>query len=227
MNTLFTRFTYYLRYTALSLITSIVVASFFAGGYGLLEPMFAQAANSQVVTVTLNVTTGVAVTVDRNAISMSTNLGVAQNTAVGTSTFTVATNDPNGYTFTLAASTFPAMQSGSNNVTDYATTTSPTIWSVPATTALFGFSVIGSDITPSGSYWGSGSFCNGAASSTISTTLKYTGFYNVATTTAKNTSTTTQTGDNTIVCYAVAQGTSYYIPGGTYTATITGTATAN
>jgi len=195
--------------------------------YITLEPFFAAGASSQTVVVTLNVTSGVAVTVDSNALAMSTNLSLSQNTAVATSTFTVNTNDSLGYTFQLAASTNPAMQSGSNKIPDFPTTT-PQLWTsgIGSVDSRFGFSVIGNNITGAAGYWGTGSYCNGASTSTISTTLKYFGFYTTATTTAKNSSTTTPSGNATIVCYAVNQN-NVFIPGGTYTASITGTVIAN
>ncbi len=195
-------------------------------GYVALEPLLVEGATSQSVAVTLNVTSGVAVTVDSNNVAMSTNLGVAQDTAVGTSTFTVETNDTNGYTFNVAASTNPAMKSGSNSITDFPKVT-PESWSsgLPSNGAVFGFSVISNDATPSG-YWGTGSYCNGSGTSTIPTTLKYTGFSTSATTTSQNSGTTTPSGDTTTICYAVQQN-NFYIPSGTYTANITGTAVAN
>ncbi len=198
------------------------------GTYVTLEPLFASAATSQSVAVTLNVTSGVAVTVNSNNVNMSTNLGVAQDTAVGTSTFTVETNDGNGYTLSLAASTNPAMKSGSNSISDFPNANSPELWSsgLPSSGAVFGFSVLGNDVSPSGGYWGSGSYCNGNGTSTISTTLKYTGFSTTGTTTAASSSTTTPAGDSTVVCYAVQQN-NFYIPAGSYTANITGTAIAN
>jgi len=177
--------------------------------------------------VTLNVTSGVGVTVDSNVLAMSTNLSINQNTAVATSTFTVSTNDTLGYTFQLAASTNPAMQSGSNKIADFPTTT-PQFWTsgIGSTDARFGFSVAGSNITGGAGYWGTGNYCNGASTSTISTTLKYFGFYTTATTTAKNSSTTTPAGNATTVCYAVNQN-NMFISSGTYTANITGTVLAN
>lgn len=196
--------------------------------YVTVEPFFANAATSQSVAVTLDVTSGIAVNVNSNSAHMSTNLGVAQDTAVGTSTFTVETNDGNGYTLNVAAATNPAMKSGSNSISNFPNSSSPELWSsgLPSSGAVFGFSVIGKDASPSSSYWGSGNYCNGSATSTVSSTLKYSGFSTAGTTTAKSTSTTTPAGDSTVICYAVQQN-NFYIPAGAYTANITGTAVAN
>jgi hypothetical protein len=173
------------------------------------------------VIVTLNVESGITITSPADTY-MSRSLGVADHTAVGTTTWTVATNNALGYYLTLAASTNPAMQSGSNTIKDYSTTSMPSTWSVSSGDARFGFSVIGTDVNTT--TWGTGSFCNGAATSTISTTLKYYGHYTVATTVATRSSTTTPSGVDTTVCHAVEQN-GFYIPSGVYQATITATAT--
>jgi len=207
------------------IVTTLGVLVITSLGFIITEPSNVRAATSQAVVVTLNVTTGVAVTVNSNSVTMSTALDAfGTNSAVATSTFTVVTNDPLGYTFTLGASTGPAMKSGSNVVADYSTTTAPSTWSVASGDARFGFSVFGPD-RKNGAMWGSGSLCD-SGTSTPNTNLKYTGFAVVATTTAGNTSTTTPAGNTTTVCYAVQQNNTF-IPGGVYTATITGTATTN
>ncbi len=207
------------RSVTVSLILSLVILT----GYVTYEGsvVYAASANTNVV-VTLQVDTGISITADSATKVMSNSLGVSSHTAVATSTFTVATNNAIGYTLALNASTNPAMKSGSNYVSDYATTTNPSTWSVASGDARFGFSAFGNDVNTT--TWGTGSFCNGAATSTISTTLKYYGFYTNATTTATRASTTTPSGVTTTVCYAVQQNNTY-IPSGTYTATITGTAT--
>lgn len=222
----------FVRYTIQSVLRALAVtlgcSVLAVTAYATLEPFFAVAATSQSVAVTLDVTSGLAVTVNSNNVHMSTALGVSQDTAVGTSTFTVETNDSNGYTLSVAASTNPAMKSGSNTIANFPNTSSPELWSsgLPSSGAVFGFSVIGSNASPAGGYWGSGSYCNGSGTSTVSSTLKYLGFSTSGTTTAKSTSTTTPAGQSTTICYAVQQN-NFYVPAGAYTANITGTAVAN
>ncbi len=215
----------YKKIVALTLIVFVLGIA----GFSYLEPqtVIAQTtcaggvACQDSVIVTLNVTAGITISNPADT-SMSTNLGVATNVAVGTTTWNVKTNSSTGYTLTLAASTNPAMKSGSNSISDYATTTNPSLWSVGANTSKFGFSVNGTDVNTT--TWGTGNFCNGASTSTVSTTLKYYGFYTTATTTASRAATTTTSGIDTNVCYAVEQN-GFYIPSGVYTATITATAT--
>ena len=189
------------------------------------ESAYANAATANdSVNVSLIVNSGITIT-DSPDITLSNTIGVSNNTAVGTSTWSVVTTNSLGYFMTIRASTNPAMQSGANQVADFSTTTMPHSWSVSANDARFGFSVFGSDTNAS--VWGSGTFCNGAATSTTNNSLNYYGFYTTATTTASNTVPTSPTGNNTTVCYAAQQGSSYYIPSGTYTATITATVTTN
>lgn len=183
------------------------------------ESIFAATAADSAV-VTLGVITEVSITSPADT-SMSTNIGVTSNSAIATTTWNVKTNNSAGYSLTLAASTNPAMQSGGNRIEDYSTTTATSLWSVASGQAKFGFSVYGTDVSTA--TWGTaGTQCG--ATSTPSTTLKYSGFYTTATTTATRSSTTTFAGIDTTVCYAVQQN-NYYIPSGTYTATITATAT--
>ncbi len=187
------------------------------------SPAYAVNAQDSVV-VTLTVTSGISITSPADN-PLSTNLGVSQSVAVGTTTWNVKTNDGSGYTLGLAASTNPAMQfSPTVTVDDYSTTTMPSAWSVGANAAKFGFTVFGTDVTTG--TWGTGSFCNGTATSTVSSTLNYYGFYTTATTVAARAATTTPTGIDTTVCYAVQQGSNFFIPAHIYTATIQATATA-
>jgi hypothetical protein len=205
------------KITALTLLSAMVVSL----SYMYTEPTTVQSATaSSNAIVTLNVDTGIAITSPGNT-TMSTSLGVSANTAVGTTTWNVRTNNALGYTLTLRSSTYPAMQSGANYIDNYATSTMPTLWSVPASSAQFGFSVYGTDTTAG--VWGTGTTCS-AATSTPSTTLRYYGLGTVATTTAGRNATTTTSGVDTVVCYAVEQN-GIYIPSGVYTATVTATAT--
>lgn len=202
-----------------SLVASLVLML----GYSLAEPSFSYATTSATdsVVITLNVTSGISITSPSDS-SMSTALGVSQNTAVGTTTWNVKTNSATGYTLALQATSSPAMQQdASNTVADYQTG-SPNTWSVSNGSA-FGYSVYGTDASTG--TWGTGSTC-GSATHVPSTTLKYKGFTTSPFTVETRTATTTTSGVDTTVCYAVEQN-NFYIPSGVYTATITATATAS
>jgi hypothetical protein len=154
---------------------------------------------------------------------MSTPITISQPSAIGTTTWTVITNDSNGYTLAVNATTSPAMQYGAtSSIADYQTGV-PTVWTVAANTASFGYSAFGSDALTA--TWGSDTLC-GTGPGTPSSNLHYKGFTTSPFTIASRTSTTTPTGVSTTVCYAAQQGTSYFIPSGTYIATIVATATS-
>jgi hypothetical protein len=208
--------------TFINVISTTVIASMLLTfGYIGLEPemVVAATATDQVI-VTLNVTAGIAIT-DAPNTSMSTNLGIAANTAVATSTWNVKTNNNLGYSLAVRASTLPAMQASSTAlIPDYQTGV-PALWNVVPGTAGFGYSVYGVDVSTG--TWGSGSSCS-AATSTPNATLKYRGFTTSDYVIAIHNSTTTPTGADSNLCYAVEQD-NFYINSGTYTATITATAT--
>lgn len=196
------------------LITSLL--SYFGPGIVL-----AQTSASDTVIVTLNVTAGISID-SPSDVTMSRNIGVAADTAVASTTWTVRTNNVTGYNLTLKASTEPAMQQNSTTtVADVAATTTPATWSVGVGTAAFGFSAYGTDVSTA--TWGTGGNCE-ASSHVPSTSLKYAGFRtSTSTVVATRAATTTSAGVGTTVCFAVAQN-AFYIPSGTYTATITATA---
>lgn len=205
----------------LGLSTTITVLTFLM--IPVLEPLFALAVTDPVI-ITLNVSTGI--TIDTPADStMSTALSVTQNTAVATTTWNVKTNNALGYTLTLLASTNPAMrQSATATITDFNVGV-PMVWAATSSNAYFGYSAIGTDTSTA--TWGTGSVCStGANAHAISTTLKYRGLSTYAgTNIATRSGTTTPSGINTTVCYAVEQN-GFYVPSGAYTATVTATALA-
>ncbi len=205
----------------ISLATTLTVAVVFM----YLEPSLVGASSSASdgVVISLQVDTGISISSPADTY-MSTSLGVVANTAIATTTWNVKTNNSLGYSLTLAASTNPAMQvSPSQSINDFATTTAPELWStIPNGRAEFGYSAYGTDVS-TGTY-GTGSSCS-AATSTPSTSLKYRGFTTSASPTiATRNATTTTSGIDTVVCYAVEQK-GVYVASGTYTATITATAT--
>lgn len=214
MNTILIKKTF-----SFSLATLLIAALTFA----IVEPATTEAVTAtDNVVITLNVTSGVSITSPADA-SMSVALGVSQNTAVGTTTWNVKTNSSSGYTLTVQATSTPAMSSGSNSILDYQTGT-PNTWTATSGFAYFGYSAYGTD-TPTGT-WGTGSTCSTGGPNTISTTLKYKGLTTSGVQVSTRASTTTTSGVDTTVCYAVEQNGSY-IPSGTYTATVTATATAS
>ncbi len=206
-----------------SLTFSLLATMLLALGYTAYEPNMTNAATaSDTVVVTLNVTAGISIT-SPSDVTMSTALGVTQNSAVGTSTWNVKTNAALGYTLALRATSTPAMQSAANSIADYQTG-APNIWNATSTDSYFGYSGFGTDISTG--TWGSGSACSGGSNGhATSTTLKYKGFTTSDVTIATRAATTTPSGVDATICFAVEQGAASYIPSGTYQATIIATAT--
>lgn len=184
------------------------------------KDVIAQGSSDSVV-ITLNVTAGIAIS-SPDDVTMSRNLSLANMTATASSTWRVITNNITGYSLTLKSETSPAMrQNATTTISDYASI-SPTLWNVIPGTAQFGFSAYGEDVNTT--TWGSSASCD-STSHVPSTILKYLGFTTSTSSSvvANRTSTTTYLGSETTVCYAVEQN-AFYIPSGTYSATITATA---
>lgn len=202
---------------ASTIISSVAVAAVYVS----VEPAISGAQTaSDTVIVTLNVVTGISITSPSDT-NMSTNLGVAQDTAVGTTTWNVKTNNAAGYTLAVKATNTPAMTSATNNIADYQTG-APNTWSVSSGDAAFGYSAFGTDVSTG--TWGSASVCS-TGTHVPNSSLNYKGFTTSDFTVATRSATTTTVGIDTSICYAVEQDT-FYIPSGTYKATIIATATA-
>jgi hypothetical protein len=205
-----------------SIFAVFSILLFFSFFISKLNSVIAQTSDADSVVVTLDVTAGIAIN-SPSDVSMSRPLSMTNMTAIGTSTWNVVTNNAAGYNLTVKADTSPAMQqNATTTIADYDTGT-PTLWSVSAGTAKFGFSAFGpdtSDVT-----WGTGETCSGGAGHDPSSSLKYLGFTTSTSSLAIATrsSTTTFAGSATTVCFAVEQN-NFYIPSGQYKATITATA---
>jgi hypothetical protein len=202
----------------LTSVTSVIVV------FVLVAPLIAQAVTDDVV-VNQTVTTGISITSPAD-ITM-TALSTSQNTAVGSAVWTVTTNNAAGYTLTLHSSTAPAMarSGGGGNIIDYtpASSETPETWSVSGA-AEFGFSARGTDVSTG--TWGTDSDCI-AGADVPSAGLKWrdfdlTGSADQIATAAAATSTS---GTASTMCVATEQAGSF-ANSGTYSATITATATA-
>lgn len=188
--------------------------------YPILENASAATASDNVI-VTLDVDTGITISDGAN-VTMAPNIGVASDGSIGSSSWIVRTNSALGYTLAVKASASPALVSGANSFADYteAVSGTPDVWSVGSGAYEFGYSAYGTD-TPTGT-WGTGTSCGAAGVPTG--TQKYIGFETADRTIATRATTTSTSGITTTICFA-AQQNAVYAPSGTYTATITATAT--
>lgn len=132
----------------------------------------------------------------------------------GSASWSVITNNALGYSLAVAAGSSPAMNSGSNSIPDYTTSVpdTPETWSVAADQGAFGFSAEGP--ATSADTWGTPSTGNG----------KYRGFNGTTGIAVANNPLFT-TGQTTSVYFKGEIGTSYTQPSGTYSSSITATAT--
>jgi hypothetical protein len=208
------------------LAAALILTVLSVPAYSYIEGALATAAtDSDQVVVTLSVNEEIDISDSANT-SMSQSLGITANTAIATSSWTVITNSSAGYTVAVKASTDPAMQTGGGDVVaDYteAVSGTPDTWSVPSGAAEFGYSAFSSSGRVATTTWGTGTQCSSTAN-VPSTTLKYIDFDTSDRTIASHTATTTPSGDSISLCYAVEQD-GFLIADGTYTATITATAT--
>ncbi|NTV44889.1 MAG: hypothetical protein HGA67_04370 [Candidatus Yonathbacteria bacterium] len=210
-----------LKHTAYVATTIALAISFV---YPAIEPVIAHAASANdSVTVTQAVTAGIAIT-SPSDITM-TALTTSQNTAVGSAAWTVTTNNQAGYKLELHASNDPALVqvSPAESFTDYSEGTpgTPETWSV-SSAYEFGFSARGTDV--SAGTWGTDTDCLNTAD-VPSATLKWRGFdgtNNIQVATAATETTTSGTAST--MCVATQQA-GVFAPSGSYTATITATAT--
>lgn len=167
---------------------------------------------SDSVTVSLDINNYVSIT-SPSDVTMSAIAGTG-GSSTGSAAWTVATNNVLGYSLNVAASSSPAMSSGANTIADYTETVAatPETWSVAATAAEFGFSAEGA-ATPTLT-WGTPSTGSG----------KYRGFTGT-TGIQVATAATPTSGQATTVYFKAEVGSSKLQTSGTYTATITATAT--
>lgn len=194
--------------------------------YFTVEPTISTAATApDSVVVTLNVTSGVTISDGSNA-SMTPNIGITANKSIGNSSWSVATNSVTGYTLAVKASTNPALRNGStDNFADYTEGTpgTPDTWSVTAGTKEFGYSVNGADALVG--TWGTYSGCGDTGTGVVASGSKYRGLSTSDVTVASRSGVTPTSGITTNICFAAEQN-GVYAASGSYTATITATATA-
>jgi len=200
-----------------SLISLVFVQLFYSA---IAEPEVVNAAAvTDDVVVTLVVDSGITITSPTD-VTMAPNIGVAANSSIGTAIWNVKTNHATGYSLGVKASAAPALvRGGGGSFADYQTGV-PTTWAPTATSYQFGYSAFGTTVATA--TWGTGANCGAAGVPTG--TLKYKGFTTTDAPIATQAVVTGTAGVDTTVCFAAAQN-GVYAPAGTYTATITATAT--
>lgn len=198
----------------------------------VIEPTISTAATTvtDTVLVTLNVDAGISIT-DGAPANMTPNIGITGNKAVGSSSWNVKTNNATGYTLLVHADAAPALvkTSGGGAADSFADYTeavdgTPETWGgVASTDKEFGFSARGTDVLAS--FGNTATTCGDTGNGTPDAASKYLGFNNTADIQiATRNSVTTPSGVDTNICFAAEQGSGIYASSGTYTTTVTATA---
>ncbi|MFA5095046.1 MAG: hypothetical protein WC447_00030 [Candidatus Paceibacterota bacterium] len=201
--------------TGLFVLSAFLVIQF----YSIVETVFAVADSAE---VTLTVDSGISISNGADEV-MEPNLSITQHKSVGTSTWTVITNDPDGYQLVVTADTVPAMKSATSEFADYteATAGTPETWAV-SNAVEFGYSAFGSQ-TPAA--WGTGAAsCGNTTTGVVDASLKFSGVATANDPIATSSDPTPIAGVLTTICFAAEQET-VFAEAGAYHANITGTAT--
>lgn len=214
------QFIYMKRALAAAIIATVLVAT----SYIFLEPQLVRAVTDN-VTVTLTVDNAITISAAAD-MTMSPNLGLAVATSTASTTWTVVTNDPDGYTLEVRATGTPALVGGANSIADYTELASgtPESWDIPtgSSTAEFGFSAFGTDVSTG--TWGTDGVCEDPTN-LVSAERKYVGFKGTQDIQiATRSSTTSPSGVASTICVAVEQAGAYSVPSGVYTGEIVATA---
>lgn len=152
-------------------------------------------------------------------ITMSSFNGLTGGTGTGSTTWTVTTDNPAGYTLSVSSTTNPALTSAGSNFANYTPATSDPdyTWSVASTDSEFGFTPEGPDIYPRFKDNGSNA-CNTGSSDTadrcwdsVLTSLKPIAYKSTG---------NHPSGTNTTVKVRAESGSSHIQPDGNYTATV-------
>ena len=154
--------------------------------------------------------------------------GISGGTADGSSTANVLTNDSQGYTLLIRASTSPAMKSVSSSASfanyTLAGTNPDYNWNITSTDSEFGFSPYGADVVSR--YYNNGSACNqGGGSNTAGKCWE--AVSTVDMTISQGNSSNEPLGADTKINYRAESGNSHLQESGIYRAYIIVTAYAN
>lgn len=149
-------------------------------------------------------------------------VGIIGGTSNGSTTVTVTTDSPSGYSLTIEASTSPAMQKGADSIADYVPGGDPDFtFATGATDSHFGYSPQGIDVVQRFLDNGADT-CNTGSTNTVQAC--WDGLSTTAEAIASATDANHPNGATTTVYFRVGIGNSVVQVPGTYTATTTLTA---
>jgi hypothetical protein len=213
-----------LKEIAKILSSTVLMLGFVFYSYAVFEPVRVMAVeeDEDQIIITQDVIPGI--TISSPSDIVLTPLTLMQDTAVGSTTWNVITNNQAGYILTIKASTTPALHELTTleAFADYTVTTGEKeLWDV-VNAYEFGWSALGNNVTGHGT--DTTNDC-AAAYDVPSAELLWQGFDGTTPIQmASSTSETNQTGTETTICVATEQNI-VFAPSGTYYATTTATAT--
>ena len=154
-----------------------------------------------------------------SSVNLSPSIGgITGGISNGSTTFTVITDDPAGYTVTIKASSSPALQSPLSSFTDYPANATPDFnFSTPSSSSYYGLTVEGSDIDQK--FKDNGSLCNSGSGDTADKC--WIGLSTAQQTIVSRTSANQPSGTVTTLKFRAQSGSSHVQVNGTYVATTT------
>lgn len=213
------------------LVGALILNMTLAVMFTLYEPTIGRAIEDQFI-VTQTITSEISFATTAADVTMTPTLGgVTGGTSKGTTTVIVLTNDANGYTMTVKASSSPAMRGDTQggSIADY--TSVPGVpdfaYSVP-TGAEFGYTVSASTTSDlAQKFLDDTSACNTGSADTSGSASCWYGLSTVATTTIVRTTETAASGSTSTMTFSLTINAGSGLPEDTYTATATLTAVTN
>ena len=163
--------------------------------------------------------TAIAVTAASDVVMSPAIGGISGGVANGSTAFTVATDDPAGYTVSIVASSSPALKTSTDSFADYvpAGAAPDFAFSNAATASSFAFSPEGADIDQR--FKDDGASCNAGSGDTAGAC--WDGLSTSAKTIVSRASGNSPAGTLTTIRFRAASGSSHVQTDGTYTATTT------
>lgn len=145
--------------------------------------------------------------------------GITGGTSNGSTTVTVVTDSPAGYSLSIQAQNNPAMQSGSNSIPDHVTVITRD-FQIPGGSASFGYSIYG--VNAVGDFYNDGSgFCGSGVNASL---VCWRGLETTPYQVAQGNGSNHPSGANTTINFRVGVSAGAGVIAGVYTATTTLTA---
>jgi hypothetical protein len=199
-------------------------------GYLNFEPAIADAVSTS-VNVSQAVTTEISISKSGDVTMSPSIAGMTGGSATGSTTITVKTNNLAGFSMAIKAGTNPALESAEgNSFADYTPVSTPTpdfAWDVASADSEFGYSIeaatLADNVTP---FLDNGTACGGSGAAQAADKC-WAGLSTSNFTVVNRANPTLIAGEAEVVKLKAEAGATHFQNQGSYTATLTLTATAN